>query len=101
MGPIEKNLIAQAKRFKQPIPDRIRNKPKLGFGLDFYLSAFFDLEYERQWVNEGAIALPITWTSLQNYAQHHDLEGDAHEDFMFFMAALDTAYLKHLAKKGG
>lgn len=100
MAPIEKNLLRQAKRFGEPIPDRIRNKPRLGMGLDIFLDAFFDLEHERTFLVGAAIqALPIPWQSINKYAEVHELTGDLYDDMLYFIRALDDAYLKHVNKK--
>lgn len=100
MGAVEKNLVKQAKRAGRPIPERIKNKPRLLTGLDIYLDAFFDLEHERPWIaGEVVIPLPISWTTMHTYAAAHGFIGEIYENFMFFMREMDSAYLQHLNKK--
>jgi hypothetical protein len=100
MAPIEANLVRQARRAGDPIPDRILTKPKLGLGLDFFLEAFFDLENERAFLMGDKVhALPIPWRALNEYAVAYGVVGETYDEFMFFMRALDTAYVGHANKK--
>lgn len=100
MSGIEKNLIKQAKRAGEPIPDRIANKPRLRMGLELFLEAFFELEHERQYLVGAAVqALPIPWHIINKYAEVHELTGDLYDDLLYFVRALDDAYIKHLNKK--
>lgn len=97
MGPIEQNIIAQAKRCRDPIPERIRNKPRLHFNLSFFLDAFLELDTDR---DVGMGFGPIPWSSLHNYAVVHELCGGAYDDFMYLLRQLDNAYIKHITSKG-
>ena len=100
MGAIEKTLLKQAKRFNEPIPDRIKNKPRLGLGLDIYLDAFFDLENDRNWIlGTTAHPLPIAWGTLIQYAEMYELTGIMREELIYFVRALDNAYIAHLNGK--
>ena len=97
MSVIEKNIIAQAKRFGEPLPERIQNKPKLALGLAFYLDAFVELDTDRA-AGFGLGAIP--WSSLHTYALAHEMAGDDYHDFMYILRKLDNAYLKHVQSKG-
>ncbi len=100
MGPIEQNLIKQAKRFKEPLPDRIKNKPKLGLGLDYFLEAFYVLEHDRTWLTGMAvIPLPLPWGTLVKYAEVHELTGVLFEELLYFVRELDIAYVQYLTQK--
>ena len=48
MGKLEQQIAKQAVQAGREIPDKIANAPQLELGLDLYLSAFFDLESDRQ-----------------------------------------------------
>lgn len=100
MAPIEKNLVAQCKRFGEPLPERIKNKPRLGLGLDIFLDAFFDLEYDRNWlVGTVAQPLPISWGTLQKYAEIYEFSGILRDDLLYLVRALDNAYINYINKK--
>ncbi len=98
MSGVEQTIIAQAKRCNDPIPERIRNKPRLHFNLSYFFNAFVELDSER---DVGMGFGPIPWSSLHQYALFHELSGEAYEDFMYLLRELDRAYIKHVAKKGG
>lgn len=100
MAGIEQNIVKQAKRFNEPIPDRIKNKPKLGLGLDLFIDAFWDLEHDRVWASGmSAVPLPLAWSALHNYALYHELAGEAYEDMLYFLREMDSAYISHIMKK--
>lgn len=95
MGGIERDIVKQAVRSKQPIPDRILNAPTIRFGLDFFLQAFFDLDSERA-VGFGLGRIP--WHSIRQYADEFELEGEYRESLFFFIHRMDTAYLNNTKK---
>ena len=96
MSVIEKNILAQAKRFGEPIPDRIKNRPRLRFELAFFLDAFYELDTDR---NVSVSFGPIPWSSLHNYAVANELVGEEYYDFMYLVRAIDSAYIKHMREK--
>lgn len=96
MSAIEKNIVAQAKRFGEPIPDRIKNKPRLRYELAFFLDAFYELDTDR---NMSVSFGPIPWSSLNNYAVAHEITGEDYHDFMYLVRAVDSAYIKHMREK--
>lgn len=98
MSVIEQNIVKQAKRFGEPIPDRIRNRPRLRFELIFFLDAFYELDTDR---NVSVSFGPIPWSSLNNYALAHEISGEDYHDFMYLVRAVDTAYIKHMREKSG
>lgn len=93
MGHIEKNIVAQAKRFNEKIPDRILNKPTLFVSSRFFLDAFLDLDTDRP-SSMGGLC-PIPWSSIHRYAKAHELVGTDYEDFIFLVRRLDNAYTQH------
>lgn len=97
MGAIEQNIVSQCKRFNEPIPDRILNKPVLRVGLDLFLHAFYDLDSERG-MGFGPTSIPTS--AISNYGDRHDIVGEAAEDMLEFIRAMDNAYLKLVQPKG-
>lgn len=80
----------------EPIPERIKNAPKLESSLGFYYDAFFDLMSERQiGFGEG----PIPTTAILRYSKHYELNSEEEADLLFFVRELDNAYLEHQARK--
>jgi len=97
MSGVEKNIVAQAKRFGRPIPDRIKNKPRLLPGLSFFMTSFYELQSDRP-VGLGWASIP--WSSLHAYAQSMQLTQTEYEDFMFLVRQLDNGYIAHMRDKG-
>lgn len=97
MGPIEQNIIKQAMRFGQPIPDRILNAPELQNGLYLYLQAFFELDSER---SHAFGARPIPWSSIKDYAAAFNFDECQTDDLFYFIRQMDNEHLKKLQKKG-
>jgi len=96
MSAIEKNIVAQAKRSGDPIPNRIKNKPKLEAGLDLFFHAFYELSTERL---GGMGPMPIPWSAIHNYCVANDITGELREDMLHFVRAMDCAYLEHVMEK--
>lgn len=80
----------------QPLPDRILNAPKLNFGLQLYLSAFFDLDSERSH-SMGVVSIPNS--EIRNYAGHYDFSDDQTEDLLYVIRQMDNAHTKRMADK--
>jgi hypothetical protein len=96
IGSVEQNIIKQAIRFGQPIPERIANAPKLRQGLQLYMQAFFELDTER---SIGMAVGRIPWTSIIDYAKAYEFSEEQTADFVYFIRAMDNAHLKHLDEK--
>lgn len=80
-----------------PLPDAIANAPVLGLGLDIFFVAFMDLNSCR---SLGVVEGPIPWIAKQTYSKEElQLEGEQRDDFFYYMARLDAAYLDHKAKQ--
>lgn len=76
----------------QPPPDSIRNAPELFAGLNLFYTAFLDLHGTRQ---IGAGLGPIDWLAIDRYCERYGIEGEQYEDMHYFLAQMDSAYLKH------
>jgi hypothetical protein len=96
MGNIEQNLVKQAIRMGQPIPDRIKDAPDVNLGLNLYLTAFFDLDAER---SHGFGYSRIPWTRMREYAEYNEFDEEQFEDLVFFIRKLDSANEERLASK--
>lgn len=96
LGPVEQNIAKQAVRAGQPLPDRIQNAPELRIGLDFYMQAFFELDYERTHIFSPT---PIPRRSIREYAFDLELDETQTEDLFFFIRKMDNEHLKRLSEK--
>ena len=81
---VEQNIIKQAKRFGNPIPDFIANKPFLMPGLELYYEAFQELATCRR---NGQIA----WESIAYYATFYGFDEEQTEDLFYHIRAMDSA----------
>ena len=86
---VESKTIAECLRFKEPIPDKILNKPNLFLGLALYLNAWFELDTERA----EALA-PIKRSSIFEYARDYELSEEQTDDLLYYINSMDTAHLK-------
>lgn len=96
-GPTEKIILEQARRYKTPLPERIKNAPDLAPGLELYHTAFFELTSDRHGIHqtEG----PIPWTAMDRWATRHGLDDDAFDDLVYLLGRMDEVYLKFKAEK--
>lgn len=90
-------IVEQCVRQRLPLPPRIANAPELPFGLEIYYIAFMDLTSCRGsgYGTEG----PISWLSINQYADAKQFEGDQREDVFYYVQRLDTVYLEFKTKK--
>lgn len=93
MGPIEVNIRQQAKLAGDPLPDRIKNKPRLRSGLSFYYQAFLDLDTERD-LSAGAQQIP--WSAIVKYAAHCDCDQIESEEMEYLVRYLDNIQLERI-----
>lgn len=94
MGSSEQIIVGMAVRTGQPIPDRIRFKPKLLPGLDLYLQAFYALDSERPigMMSPGR----IPWSKVYQYASVYKFSPEQFDDLTFYISALDEAHLDRI-----
>ena len=92
MGAVEQNIIKQSKQAGLPLPDRIANAPVLRLDLAMYLNAFFELDASRQ---VGMEVGKIPWHIMIEYARYHALSEEQTDNLVYFVKALDTAFIKH------
>ena len=90
-GPNEAEIVEQARRLSMPLPDKIRNKPRLRYGLDLYWKAFADLSSDRMMgMTEG----PISWRSIHAWGERNCILGDDFERLVSIVRTMDETYLK-------
>ena len=80
----------------QPLPDRIKNAPRLKLGLALYYEAFFDLDAERKHDNSFA---HIPRSAMWAYAQQYELSSEQTEDLIYLLREMDLAHIKRLEAK--
>ncbi len=84
------------KRGLRPLPDPIRDAPRLHPGLELYYTAFKELSTCRA---IGMAAGPIPWTAMETYADKLGLTGDDFERFTVLVRMLDSEYLEYQLKR--
>lgn len=83
-------------RSGQPLPDRIANAPELVFGLQLYLTAFFDLDAER----ESSMSIGrIPWSAIDRYARAYDFDESQYEDLHYFVKQMDSKHIERIKAK--
>lgn len=93
MGRYEEILVRQSRQTGSPLPERIRNKPKLFEGLQFTLEAFFDLDSER---HHGNGLQRIPWSAILRYGLHYELDEEELEEFIYLIKRMDIHLLNKL-----
>lgn len=80
-----------------PIPRKFAQAPEIPLGLDLYLTAFWELTTCRAqgWSGSG----PIPWASIADYALLLGLNSEQTDDLIYFIRALDVAYLEYREKQ--
>lgn len=91
-APKEKNIFKHCKIYNLPIPDKIRNAPKLLPGLDIFFNAFQDL---RQF---GFDEHPIKWPDVNSYCEHNEISGMQRHVMFMHIAEMDKKYLSIMSK---
>lgn len=85
----------ESRRFKEPLPKRIQDKPELYFGLAVYLNAWFDLDVER--VRAEGQRIRRSWCF--QYAQDYGMDWEQREELWFFIQKMDYAFLEWWQKR--
>lgn len=78
---------------REPLPDRIKNAPKLFAGLQLYFQAFFDLDAERSH-QFGFQAIPRS--AIVNYCDELELDDEQRADMLHHVRGMDRAHLARL-----
>lgn len=96
MGSSEQTIVRQAIMAGEPIPDRIKDAPRLIPGLQFYLNAFFELDSER---DMGWGIGPIKRRAIWDYAVDYELDYDEREDLLYYIREMDNAHIAQVREK--
>lgn len=107
-GESERKIREQARQLNMPLPDKFKNKPKLGVGLEMYWRAFTELSGDRQvGMGEG----PIPYASIHHWGVRNQIYGDDFDRLVAVIRGVDASYMEARnkahkramasAKKGG
>lgn len=80
---------------KRPLPEAIRNAPRLFLGLDLFLAAYLDLQGDRGGMGDGR----IPWTAAQAYCTANDFGPDLTDDCHYYVRAMDDAWQRWAKSK--
>jgi hypothetical protein len=86
-------MRAEARRFKEPLPKRILDKPDLFFGNALFLNAWFELDTERERPHR------ITRSLCFQYATDYEFDSEQTEDLWFHVKEMDIEFLTWWQKK--
>lgn len=89
-------MLEQCYQNRRQRPQWLVNAPSLMPGLDFYFTAFNELNTCR---SVGMGAGPIPWTVIQEYADREGLDGEERSCLLYLIRAMDNAYLEHGRKE--
>lgn len=65
-------------------------KPELWHG--FYWTAWHSLRFDRPYVGQMAIEMPILYTAIDRYAVRNSVVGDQFDILLKFVSVIDDAY---------
>ena len=95
-GQHEAKIVEQAQKLRMPLPDAIKNKPRLRPGLEVYYMAFWECSTDRQL---GMAEGPIPWTAINAWAIRHGFVGAEEFDRLVrIIKMMDVAYIEHRTK---
>ena len=95
-GPIEQTIIRQCIHDSLPLPEKIKNAPQLGLGLELYYIAFFNLESCRL---NGVSIGRIPWTAVQEYCISNEFSEEQVRDTHLYLKMMDNEYIKFVSRK--
>ena len=75
------------------------NAPELRDDLWPYWRAYDELSTCRSYAGMTGVPLPIPWTAIDAYAHRHRFAGEAFDDLVHIVRAVDAAYVKHVVEK--
>lgn len=94
MGKNEKTLLERAQMQHMPIPLSILNAPELADGMEYYMSVFNALTGSRP-SSDGFVAR-IPYPTISLYCKDYDITGDAREDLLYLINAMDVCFVTHM-----
>ncbi len=96
--PVEQRIIRQCMHDGLPLPEKIKNAPQLGFGLNIFYDAYFNLETCRL---NGMSMGRIPWTAVQNYCESKGFTEEQTASAQLYIKMMDTEYIKFSDSKNG
>jgi hypothetical protein len=80
-----------------PLPDKIKNRPKLRPGLDLYWRAFWEMSSDRE---IGMGVGPIPWRTVNDWCLRNDIWGEDFERLLTILRGMDGEFMKRQGGKG-
>lgn len=62
-----------------------------------YWQAWYALRYDRAYVGQMGIEMPISFLAVDRYAQRNGIDGEAFERLQYFLTVIDDTYLEQSA----
>lgn len=85
-------MLDQCYANNRPLPQWLRNAPRLWPGLSPIYAAFVELSTCRTF---GMTPGPIPWTAIMQYADLEGMDGDERANLLYLIRAMDRAFLGH------
>jgi hypothetical protein len=82
-----------------PPPDTFQNAPELRPDLVCYWKAFDELSTCRTYAGMSGLPAAIPWTAINEYAIRHRFTGEAFDDLVEIVRAIDDAFRDHAMMK--
>lgn len=95
-GPVEKTILLQCMMEGLEIPEAMANAPELANGLELYYYAYGDLVSSRP---VGLGMGPISWSTIQEYCDHHGLDSEQTEAMHYHVGMMDAEFLEFHKRK--
>lgn len=92
----EAQIIEACEKGNRPIPNEIKNKPRLRNDLALYFAAYLELDTER---NHREGANPIPMSAIFRYIEFYEIEDDIIRDFVYLIKAMDSANCKRISEE--
>ncbi len=80
-------------------PEVFQNAPDLREDLVVYWQAYDELSTCRGYAGMAGAPTPIPWTAINEYAIRHRFAGDAFDDLVDIVRAVDDAFRSHTMEK--
>lgn len=76
-----------------------REEARLEHWMVFYWQAWNALRYDRPFVGQTGIEMPIPYTAVDAYARRNGIDGEAFDKLFRFISEIDFAYLEVIAEE--
>lgn len=92
---MEERIRKESKRFGEPLPKKIENKPDLYLGSALFLNAWFDLDTERDRPQYQRITRSMCFA----YAEDYGFDEEQREDLWYFIKRMDQEFMEWWIKR--